>query len=258
MVAIRRFRVTALLLLLVLSILEIVPAHAEPHQRGRSPEAERRRVEQERTARETRDTGEAAQPSRRSTKAAEAEGRREAVNGSPPKAGRRNEPNRRDADARADARGSEQDARAGRSAETSRPEQRGAAGDTTRGQAEPQTREREAKSSSGANDASARTAAAGWGKPGTLNDHYNRHGKDFGATSPADYVQKSQSFYEQRSQHLQKVDSAGTTRVYEPKTNTFGSYNINGTTRTFYKPNPAEHKERTNMDYWAKQPGTSP
>ena len=32
-----------------------------------------------------------------------------------------------------------------------------------------------------------------------------------------------------------KVDDNGVTRVYDPRTNTFGAYNADGTTRTFYK-----------------------
>lgn len=37
-------------------------------------------------------------------------------------------------------------------------------------------------------------------------------------------------------------------RVYDPQTNTFGSYNSNGTTKTYYKP--------TSSTYWQRQPGS--
>ena len=50
----------------------------------------------------------------------------------------------------------------------------------------------------------------------------------------------------------------GTIRVYDPTTNTFGSYTASGATRTFYKPDPAIHKFKTNLDYWNAQPGSSP
>jgi hypothetical protein len=50
----------------------------------------------------------------------------------------------------------------------------------------------------------------------------------------------------------------GTIRVYDPKTNTFGSYAADGGTRTFYKPDPAVHKYKSNLDYWNAQPGSSP
>jgi hypothetical protein len=61
-----------------------------------------------------------------------------------------------------------------------------------------------------------------------------------------------------------KIDAKGMIRVYDPKTNTFGSYNPNGTTATFYKPqpkspsNPKGHKFPTNEDYWKSQPGSPP
>lgn len=38
----------------------------------------------------------------------------------------------------------------------------------------------------------------------------------------------------------------------------FASYNADGTTKTFYRPDPARHHRPTNMDYWNDQPGRSP
>lgn len=107
-------------------------------------------------------------------------------------------------------------------------------------------------------EGSSRKQVAGWGEKRTLNDHYRRHGQDFGAQSSAEYVQKSQAFFRERGRHLQKVDAQGTIRVYEPGTNTFASYNRNGTTKTFFKPNPAVHEQPTNMHFWEAQPGKSP
>jgi hypothetical protein len=48
-----------------------------------------------------------------------------------------------------------------------------------------------------------------------------------------------------------KVDADGVIRVYDPETNTFGSYNADGTTRTFFKP-------KTGAAYWATQPRWAP
>lgn len=99
-----------------------------------------------------------------------------------------------------------------------------------------------------------------WGNSKTLADHFRRHGADFGAKTADDYVQQASRFF-QRSQldNLPtKVDSAGVIRVYDPKTNTFGSFNPDGTIKTFYKPDPALHKYPTNLDYWNAQPGTAP
>jgi RHS repeat-associated protein len=77
-----------------------------------------------------------------------------------------------------------------------------------------------------------------WGRADTLLDHFKRHGPDFKATSADDYAKKAMDFFQQaKKQNLPtKIDKHGVTRIYDPKTNTFGSYNPNGTTRTFYKP----------------------
>jgi len=55
-----------------------------------------------------------------------------------------------------------------------------------------------------------------------------------------------------------KIDGKGVIRVYDPETNTFGAFNPDGTTRTFFKPSPLHHKYPTNLDYWHAQPGTAP
>jgi filamentous hemagglutinin len=55
-----------------------------------------------------------------------------------------------------------------------------------------------------------------------------------------------------------KIGPGGTIRVYDPATNTFGSFNANGTTKTLYMPDPAQHGYPTNWDYWNAQPGVSP
>jgi len=51
------------------------------------------------------------------------------------------------------------------------------------------------------------------------------------------------------------LEEDGVIRVYDPATNTFGAYNPTGTTRTFYRPDPAAHGYPTNLDYWNAQPG---
>ena len=55
-----------------------------------------------------------------------------------------------------------------------------------------------------------------------------------------------------------KIATDGTIRVYDPATNTFGSFNANGTTKTFFTPDPAQRGLPTNLDYWNAQPGVSP
>jgi len=102
--------------------------------------------------------------------------------------------------------------------------------------------------------------ATHWANPKTLADHFGRHGADFGAKSADDYARTASDFF-RRSQAERlptKIAPDGTIRVYDPKNNIFGSYNPSGTTKTFYKPDPAQHKLPSNLDYWNKQPGASP
>ncbi len=78
----------------------------------------------------------------------------------------------------------------------------------------------------------------GWGNPKTLNEHAESKGKKVGATSPRDYAKKAQAFRERAiRQKLPAIeDKFKNIRYYDPKTNLFGAYNKNGTTRTFYPP----------------------
>jgi RHS repeat-associated protein len=94
--------------------------------------------------------------------------------------------------------------------------------------------------------------AESWSNPSTLADHFARHGADFGATNEADYANQASQFL-QRSQAgglPTQIDANGTIRVYDSNTNTFGAYNANGTTRTFYQP--------SSPTYWSRQPGVPP
>jgi len=88
----------------------------------------------------------------------------------------------------------------------------------------------------------------GWGDKNTLDDHYQRHGSDFNCSNKNDYAKKANDFYNNRSQYQIKTDSNGVTRVYDSSTNTFGSYNPDGTTKTFFKP-------RAGQSYFNNQPG---
>ena len=95
--------------------------------------------------------------------------------------------------------------------------------------------------------------AAKWGRAETLADHFQRHGKDFGAKSENDYASMASDFFvrSQKEKLPTKIAPDGAIRAYDPKSNTFGSYNPDGTTRTFFKP-PQGQK------YWNRQPGVSP
>jgi len=98
-----------------------------------------------------------------------------------------------------------------------------------------------------------------WSNPNSLIDHVERHGDDFGINSLEDYAKSAQDFFEkgmdESSGYFRKVDDNGTIRIYDSNTDTFGSFNPDGSTRTYYKPNPEEHHFETNMDYWDAQKG---
>lgn len=78
----------------------------------------------------------------------------------------------------------------------------------------------------------------GWGDPKTLSKHVLDHGKDFGVSTREAYLNKAKEFYQRfRTEKLPAVQNKnGVIRIYDPKTNTFGAYNSNGSVRTFYKP----------------------
>jgi hypothetical protein len=87
-----------------------------------------------------------------------------------------------------------------------------------------------------------------WGRIDTLAGHFARHGADFGARTAEEYAGLAANFF-RRSQLdglPTKIDSHGIIRVYDPATNTFGAFNPDGTTKTFFKP-------LTGAPYWDLQ-----
>lgn len=78
-----------------------------------------------------------------------------------------------------------------------------------------------------------------WGNPASLADHFERHGRDFGAKSPEDYARQAWEFLQRgRREGLPaKLDGEfNVLRVYDPRTGGFGAYNRDGTARTYFKP----------------------
>jgi hypothetical protein len=97
---------------------------------------------------------------------------------------------------------------------------------------------------------SAPPAVRTWGNPRTLQDHFDRHGADFGAASPDDYARQAWEFLQRainRDYPAKQDDSDGTLRVWDPKTGSFAAYNRDRTTKTYFKPG--------SPDYFARQPG---
>ncbi len=89
-----------------------------------------------------------------------------------------------------------------------------------------------------------------WGHLDSLQDHFNRHGRDFSSKSSDDYAAQAWLFLQRaRADNLpMKLDDTdGTLRVFDPATRVFGAYNGAGKTKTFFKPD--------NPTYWERQPG---
>lgn len=89
-----------------------------------------------------------------------------------------------------------------------------------------------------------------WGRPETLPDHFARHGKDFHAQHPAEYAAQAHAFLLKAKAvgFPAKRDYDGSLRIYDASSDTFGAYNADGTTKTFFKPG--------SPTYFDRQPGT--
>ncbi len=89
-----------------------------------------------------------------------------------------------------------------------------------------------------------------WGNIRSLQDHFDRHGRDFGAKTPDDYARMSWEFLNLALDEgwSAKVDgSDGTIRIWDAKSRAFAAYNRDGTTKTYFKPG--------SPDYFERQPG---
>jgi len=88
-----------------------------------------------------------------------------------------------------------------------------------------------------------------WGNPSSLPDHFARHGRDFGARNAEEYALLAYQFLHRATvePYLAKIDNHRVLRIYDPRTGSFGAYNPDGTTKTFFKPGRA--------GYFDRQPG---
>ena len=96
---------------------------------------------------------------------------------------------------------------------------------------------------------SAPSARETWFHPDSVHEQFRRHGADFHARDAEDYAEKAWQFRHQAatSGFLAKKDAKGILRIYDPATDTYGSYNPDGKTRTFLKPGKS--------GYFEHQPG---
>jgi filamentous hemagglutinin len=88
-----------------------------------------------------------------------------------------------------------------------------------------------------------------------LDDHFARHGGDFGASSPHEYQAQADAFLTSSKpvNVLEKVRANGDIVRYNPITDEFGVVSSKGDIRTYYKPDPAAHGKGTNLDYFNAQ-----
>jgi hypothetical protein len=89
-----------------------------------------------------------------------------------------------------------------------------------------------------------------WGNIDSLEDHYERHGRDFHATSEDDYARQAWEFLQRAIEEglpAKYDEEDGTYRVYDPKTGAFAAYNRSGRTKTYFKPG--------SPGYFQRQPG---
>jgi hypothetical protein len=99
-----------------------------------------------------------------------------------------------------------------------------------------------------------------WGDRSTLDDHFDRHGAGVGANSEGEYVEMSQQFQGERFNDgiRSKTDRYGNVRIWDTRTNRFGSYNSDGTTRTFLTADLDFLRSEgytSYKDWWNAQPG---
>ena len=84
-------------------------------------------------------------------------------------------------------------------------------------------------------------ASATWGRAKTLQQHVVDHGSDFGVTDPEEYARLANEFRKRADDpgiqiKIESTKDKNVVRLYDPSTNTFGSYNGDGTTKTIFKP----------------------
>jgi pyocin large subunit-like protein len=79
-----------------------------------------------------------------------------------------------------------------------------------------------------------------------LDEHYDKHGGEFGRITKQDYLRQAQLLRDAQvgGPVLQTVRSDGVTTRFDRQTGAFVAFNPNGTIRTFFKPNDGERYYR--------------
>jgi len=88
-----------------------------------------------------------------------------------------------------------------------------------------------------------------------LDDHFARHGRDFGAKNAREYQAQADNFLtaSKPAGVLEKSRPNGDIVRYNPGTHEFGVVSRGGSIRTYYKPDPAVHGKGSNLEYFNAQ-----
>jgi len=103
-------------------------------------------------------------------------------------------------------------------------------------------------------DTSTPVEARGWGAgvgfadQRRLDEHFAKHGAEFGRITKQDYLRQAQLLRDAKAGGpvLEAVRRDGVVTRYDKQTGAFIAFNANGVIRTFFKPNDGER-------YWRRQ-----
>jgi pyocin large subunit-like protein len=89
-------------------------------------------------------------------------------------------------------------------------------------------------------------ANVGFATERRLEEHYDKHGAEFGRITKQDYLRQAQLLRDAQvgGPVLQTVRGDGVTTKFDRQTGAFIAFNPNGTIRTFFKPNDGERYYR--------------
>ncbi len=88
-----------------------------------------------------------------------------------------------------------------------------------------------------------------------LNRHFKKHQTDIGASTPAEYAKKAFALAESTEPDVLvlKGSKSGAIFKYRESTNEFLVINKTGKIETYFKPDPAKHGLKNNMEYFLSQ-----
>lgn len=85
-------------------------------------------------------------------------------------------------------------------------------------------------------------AGPGFRSPAQFNEHYQKHGREFGAITQADYLRLAQALRDAPvgGPILEAIKPGGVISRFNRRSGAFGAYNRDRTIRTFFIPNDGE------------------